>query len=175
MLNANSKNKFKKLYDEWRNRDERGSSNREKHDLELKRLSKISHMNTNSKEIFDELVNKMFSRIFDIIADPITKLVNGSCIDSEGLPERIKEVLLPLTNELKELKETLDYKEFLDASFHLYKLLSFNLKNILIEWYFSDSKKNRDKSNEKSALITRVNFNFNLNFSLLQIEISIRF
>jgi len=119
-------------------------------------LSTLSHMNSKSKQILKEILNKIFGKIFEAIADPSTKLINGLCVDYVDLPQKIKEILLPLTSELKDLNETLDSKEFIDACMQLYKLLSLDHRNYLIEWYFINFKKKPNNTNENTNFTFKV-------------------
>jgi len=94
-----------------------------------------------SRELNDELIKKIFYKIFEFLVDPSSNVIDGNNINLEVLPDKIIKILIPLINELREQNETLTDQEFFLACKHLYNLLPYDEKLFLFEWYTSLHKK----------------------------------
>lgn len=122
-------------------------------------MSNIAHINEKSKEIINNINNKVFLYLFQILSDS-EGLIDGRKIDQidlSGIPLKIKNFLLPILEELNEQNETLSADEFLIASQEIYMTLPYDYKQFLIEWYLINNKsKKQDAFRELADLSFKV-------------------
>lgn len=129
------------MYEEWKRREQRTQQLLEEKEQEKQILSNISHTSAKSRDINQDLLRKIFNKLYESLADNISNVINGSNINLNVLPEKVVTILMPLINELKEQNETLTLEEFYLACNHLYNVISFEQKQTLINWYNSFNKK----------------------------------
>ena len=123
-------------------------------------MSNIAHINEKSKEIVNNIKNKIFLYLFQILSNS-DGLIDGrkvNNIDLSVIPDKIKNILLPILEELHEQNETLSADEFLIASQQIYFTLPYDYKQFLMEWYLANNKsKNQDAIRELADLSFKVN------------------
>jgi len=89
---------------------------------------------------------KIFLHLFEVLSDKTSNLINGKEVDLSEIPEKIKNILMPLLSELNDQNETLTLDEFIMASKHLYATLPIHFKQNLMEWYLSFNKMKKNMS-----------------------------
>lgn len=165
-LNERNKDKFKELYNDWMRKEVKRQDIKEQENQENEILANINHINEKSKEIVKDVIRKLFFRVFEILAGGEDNILDGSNARLEALPDKIKNMVMPLIIELQEQNETLTKDEFFMACKHLYNTIPMDQKHYLMEWHFTSSKNNKDISELYSFPYKVIN-NFLIKFSLL--------
>ena len=130
-------------------------------------LRNISHTDNKSREMSNELIKRIFTKIYEFLVDRNSNVIDGNNIDVSPLPEKIVTMLTPLLTELKEQNETLTLNEFHLACKHLYNFLPYDEKLYLWEWFSAKTKVKKD-INENSEFTFKVYIRkLNSLFSLL--------
>lgn len=113
-------------------------------------LSNIAHTDTKSQEINNELLRKIFTKIYELLLDGVdSNVITGNNYNSKNLPVKIANLICRLLRELKEQNETLTLDEFILACDQIYSYLPYDEKKIFTEWYFSDIRR---KGEDKNAV-----------------------
>jgi len=158
-LNEATKERFSELYNIWQQKKEKFENITNSNEQEIKFMSNIAHINEKSKEIISNINNKIFLNLFQILSDR-EGLIDGRKVDQIDLSEipfKIKNILLPILEELKDQNETLSADEFLIAAQQIYLTLPYDYKQFLMEWYLTKSKsKKQDTFMELAELSFRV-------------------
>lgn len=144
-MNEDTKYRFSELYSIWKLKKEKFENISNINEQEIKFMSNIAHINEKSKEIINNINNKIFLYLFQILSDS-DGLIDGRKVDQIDLseiPYKIKNILLPILEELKEQNETLCADEFLIASQQIYLTLPYDYKQYLMEWYLASNKSKR--------------------------------
>lgn len=115
-------------------------------------LRNVSHTDNKSREMTNELIKRIFSKIYEYLVDKNSNVIVGNNLDITQLPEKIVNMLTPLLTELKDQNETLTLNEFHLAGKHLYNFLPYDEKLYLWDWYSVKSK--IKKENNENALFT---------------------
>jgi hypothetical protein len=141
-LNEKDKSKCLTLYNQWKQRRIKEIEDQERYNQEVYLMSNISHTDSKSKEISNDLVKKIFTKIFSLLLLGVEgNIITGSNHNINSLPQKIIGLITPLLNELKEQNETLTLEEFILACHHIYAYLPFDEKQFLNEWFFSSIRK----------------------------------
>ncbi len=139
-MNERDKSKCLNLYNDWKQRRIKEIESQERLMQETHLMANFSHTDSKSKIINNDLVRKMFTKIFTLILDE-GNILTGTNFSFEKLPQKISVMVMPLLNELREQNETLTLDEFNLACTHIYAYLPFEEKQLLNEWYFSTVRK----------------------------------
>jgi hypothetical protein len=134
------------MYEIFKKKKDKINEIREKNIQEVNFIANITHINEKSKEIVEDIHTKIFIYLFENLADKETNIIDGKNLDMSEIPEKIRNILTPLMDELKEQNETLTLDEFIMASKHLYVSLPIQFKQYLMEWYLSFSKTKKNLS-----------------------------
>lgn len=134
------------MYENFKKKKDKIEEIKEKNLQEVNFIANIAHINEKSKEIVEDIHTKIFIHLFENLADKQTNIIDGKNLDMSEIPEKIRNILTPLMDELKEQNETLTLDEFIMASKHLYVSLPIQFKQYLMEWYLSFSKIKKNMS-----------------------------
>ena len=140
------------LYQDWKKREAKLQENIENKRSEEYMLRNVSHTDNKSREMTNELIKRIFSKIYEYLVDKNSNVIVGNNLDITQLPEKIVNMLTPLLTELKDQNETLTLNEFHLAGKHLYNFLPYDEKLYLWDWYSVKSK--IKKENNENALFT---------------------
>ena len=91
-------------------------------------LRNVSHTDNKSRELTNELIKRIFTKIFEYLVDKNSNVIDGNNIDVSQMPEKIISMLTPLLTELKDQNETLTLNEFHLAGKHLDNFLPYDEK-----------------------------------------------
>ncbi len=75
-----------------------------------------------SKKLNDKIKQNVFRKIFNLLDSRSINQIDGSSIDTTVLPEKIRKIIDPLIQELRDQNETLTGEEFVMACEHLFKV-----------------------------------------------------
>jgi len=96
---------------------------REENEKNLENLRNIKKISKNSEEIAKEIEKKIFIEIFKIIDFQNNDEISGEIdLNKFPLPNKVKEFISPLIEELKEESETLNINEFILACHELFNV-----------------------------------------------------
>jgi len=94
----------------------------EKQIKSVKDRSNSKKIDVKSQQINDEIQKKIFKKIFGLLDTQKCNKIDGNSIDITILPEKIKKIIEPLLQELKDQNESLTGEEFVMACEHLLKV-----------------------------------------------------
>jgi hypothetical protein len=136
-------NSFVRLYEDSKKKEER--HNYFSHnDLEERKIkANTSHISDKSKEIIENYLRKLFTKLFQTITNN-SDIMEENTLALDNVPEFIKTFLTPLLSELIEQNETLTLDEFLLACKQLYTMVPLEQKNLLCEWFNSTYRAQRN-------------------------------
>ena len=163
-----SKQKCLKLFDESKLRKKKIQIAINEFNDNIYRMANSTFFSPRSRLIIDNLMKKIFQKIFQMIS------LNGNFIDNfninlENIDINILEIFIPLFQEIDNNNDVLNEEDFVESSFILYNKMSIYQKNILIEWYFNLLKTENHK--KKQYLINIKNNSFkNNNYNNLIIQ-----
>lgn len=112
-------------------------------ELKLKQETSSKYVSLDSQTIINNVKISVFKRLFNLLNKDGDNVISGFNINLRKLPPTILNVLDPIIKELKQDEETLNESEFVKACEHLYEMLSFNEKRILIDFNKKISEKKR--------------------------------
>ena len=95
----------------------------EKQVKKIKEQSNYKKIDVKSQKINDNIKQTVFKKIFKLLDHNNRNKIEGSSIDLSVLPDKIKKILEPLIQELKDQNESLTGEEFVMACEHLFKVL----------------------------------------------------
>lgn len=131
-------------------------------------MSKTQLINKESVVIFNSMKEKIFKQIFLILDSDGDGIINTLNKDIKSLPDDVESVISPILLELKEENETLNEKEFTLACYHLYELLNYNERRILLNFgtqnrTLMQSKTNSNTNSKKTLRQLRPNQSYDIN------------
>lgn len=91
------------------------------------------HTNNETNEIYENLKIKSFRKIFKQLDSDNDNIISFDKIELNTIPNEVINVLLPILNELKEEKESLNENEFIQACDQLFKIIDFQGRKLLIK------------------------------------------
>ena len=139
-----SKQKCLKLFDESKLRKKKIQIAITQLNDNIYRMANSTFFSPRSRIIIDNLMKKIFKKIFKMIS------LNGNFIDNnninlENIDINILEVFIPLFQEIDNNNDRLNEDDFVESSFNLYNEMNIYQKNILLEWYFNLMKTENHK------------------------------
>lgn len=105
----------------------------EGNDKMILQSSKTHHTNNETNEIYENLKIKSFRKIFKQLDSDNDNIISYDKIELNTIPNEVINVLLPILNELKEEKESLNENEFILACDQLFKIIDFQGRKLLIK------------------------------------------
>jgi hypothetical protein len=87
----------------------------------------VKKISTKSQKINDEIKQNIFKKIFKLLDKRNKNKILGSNIDINVLPEKIKKIIEPLIQELRDQNESLTGEEFVMACEHLFRVFILNI------------------------------------------------
>ena len=139
-----SKQKCLKLFDESKLRKKKIQIAITELNENIYRMANSTFFSPRSRVIIDNLMKKIFRKIFKMIS------LNGNFIDNnninlENIDINLLEIFIPLFQEIDNNNDILNEDDFVESSFNLYNEMSIYQKNILLEWYFNILKTENHK------------------------------
>lgn len=112
----------------------------------IKKETEKKYASTDSQEIINKIKISVFKRLFNLLNSSGDDIISAFNINLRKLPITILNILEPIIKELKHDEETLNENEFIKACEHLYDMLSFTEKRILIDFNKKISEKKRENN-----------------------------
>jgi hypothetical protein len=100
----------------------------------IKRETAKKYASSDSQMIINKIKTTVFRRLFKLLNSDGDEVISAFNINLRKVPPTILSLLDPIINELKQDEETLNENEFIRACEHLYDMLSFNEKRMLIDF-----------------------------------------
>jgi len=104
------------------------------HEQSIKATAQQVHTSNNSYNIFLNLKENCFKFIFKILDSDNDNLISAFYLNKKDLPDNINRVLAPIFAELKVDNETLNETEFIKAMQHLFEMLTYDEKHVLLNF-----------------------------------------
>jgi hypothetical protein len=154
------RNIFVDLYEETKRIQSNKKEIQEKATEEIVSMASGKKSSDKSGEIYNNMKNECFNKLFEILDHDNDGLVSHSeefvfNLQSSHINADAKMLLEPLLNELKENNESLNREEFVMAINQLYNVLNFLQKRKFMDWYINDIK--RENSPRKRRMQSQEN------------------
>jgi hypothetical protein len=108
------------------------------------------HTCYDSENILKNLKKKIFLKIFSLLDSDQDNLISKLSIDLKKIPQKIKDIFKIIIKEIIEDDHTLNKDEFLLASEHLYELISFDERKIVLNFLKDYEKDKNEKDKDKN-------------------------
>lgn len=105
---------------------------------EIERERRMKHRSVTPNKLSNQMVeNKQrssLSEIFKLLDSDHDGWISSQKISIQSLPVDILEIISPLLCEMEEINEKLNENEFINSATNLYKTLSLNQKNAILNF-----------------------------------------
>ena len=86
------------------------------------KISNTVHTRKKSQDLFKKMKIKSFKKIFNLLDSDEDKMISIYCISYNNLPQKIKAIIQPIINKLKEENCVISEFEFIDYCELIYEV-----------------------------------------------------
>jgi len=109
----------------------------------LNQSSKVIHTNNTTQVLFNKLKTDAFKKIFHILDKDEDQAISVFNIDLKNIPPTISAIIEPIISKIKIENCSLDVNQFIDYCDQLFEVLSYDKKNVILNFGKPIFKRNK--------------------------------
>lgn len=147
--NTNNEDIYEHMYSYARKYNQNKNYRISDQNLKIKNNSSAIHTTYDSENILYQRKKKIFTKIFSLMDSDQDNIISKFNIDLKKIPKKIMDIFKIIIKEIVDDDHTLNRDEFLLASEHLYELISFEERKIVLNFFKEFENENEINKKDK--------------------------